>query len=167
MVSHYLRASNEESVFMSWRCHENPILITSRPSNTEVRHFLRFWPEQAFEQSVHLQVMWNDARETSKSGVITQSNVIRITKLTFFISYSISQEICTRFLLWCALLWLYIAWFFPYPSGLLHWHCVPAKQPWWIWINTKHNKPKHNKTVCIFLGIYCTTSRINRYGHRL
>ena len=35
--------------------------------------------------------------------------------------------------------WLII----PYPSGLLHWHCsnlaiapVPAKQPWWIWINT-------------------------------
>ena len=32
---------------------------------------------------------------------------------------------------------------FPYPSGLLPWHCgnltiapVPAKQPWWIWINT-------------------------------
>ena len=32
---------------------------------------------------------------------------------------------------------------FPYPSGLLQWHCgnltiapVPAKQPWWIWINT-------------------------------
>ena len=32
---------------------------------------------------------------------------------------------------------------FPYPAGLLHWHCgnltiapVPAKQPWWIWINT-------------------------------
>ena len=30
---------------------------------------------------------------------------------------------------------------FPYPTGLLHWHCgnltivpVPAKQPWWIWI---------------------------------
>ena len=32
---------------------------------------------------------------------------------------------------------------FPYPSGLLYWHCgnltiapVPAKQLWWIWINT-------------------------------
>ena len=32
---------------------------------------------------------------------------------------------------------------FPYPTGLLHWHCgnltiapVPAKQPWLIWINT-------------------------------
>ena len=59
---------------------------------------------------------------------------------------------------------------FPYPSGLLHWHCgnltiapVPAKQSWWIWINMwihyerlhNHNKAKHNKTVCIFLGIYC------------
>ena len=55
--------------------------------------------------------------------------------------YSISQEICTRFLLCCALNkhWL----IFPYPSGVLHWHYgnltiapVPAKQPWWIWINT-------------------------------
>ena len=61
---------------------------------------------------------------------------------------------------------------FPYPSGLLHWHCgnltiapVPAKQPWWIWINTScefiyerlhnHNKANHNKLVCIFLGICC------------
>ena len=32
---------------------------------------------------------------------------------------------------------------YPYPSGLLHWHCgnltiapVPAKQPWWIWMHT-------------------------------
>ena len=32
---------------------------------------------------------------------------------------------------------------FPFPSGLLHWHCgnltiapVPAKQTWWIWTNT-------------------------------
>ena len=62
---------------------------------------------------------------------------------------------------------------FPYPSGLLYWHCgnltiapVPAKQPWWIWINTScefiindcitKNKAKHNKTLSIFLGIYCT-----------
>ena len=45
----------------------------------------------------------------------------------------------------CALLCfvVVIQWLiFPYPSGLLHWHCgnltiasVPAKQPWWIWIN--------------------------------
>ena len=45
-----------------------------------------------------------------------------------------------------ALLWFVVVihWLiFPYPSGLLYWHCgnltiapVPAKQPWWIWINT-------------------------------
>ena len=63
--------------------------------------------------------------------------------MSWLCNYSISQEICTRFLLCCALLWLSIDWFFQYPSGLLHWHCgnltiapVPAKQPWWIWINT-------------------------------
>ena len=59
------------------------------------------------------------------------------------IHYSISQEICTRFLpLLCFV--VVIHWLiFPYPSGLLHWHCgnltiapVPKKQPWWIWINT-------------------------------
>ena len=65
---------------------------------------------------------------------------------------------------------------FPYPSGLLHWHCgnltiapVPAKQPWWKWINIilwihyerlhNHNKAKHHKTVCIFLGTYCISSK--------
>ena len=40
---------------------------------------------------------------------------------------------------------------------------VPAKQPWWIWINTSCEfimndcitTTKHNKTVCIFLAIYC------------
>ena len=46
----------------------------------------------------------------------------------------------------CALLCfvVVIRWLiFPYPPGLLRWHCgnltiapVPAKQPWWIWINT-------------------------------
>ena len=46
----------------------------------------------------------------------------------------------------CALLCFVVVihWLiFPYPSGLLHWHCgnltiapVPGKQPWWIWINT-------------------------------
>ena len=47
----------------------------------------------------------------------------------------------TVFALLCFVVVIY--WLiFPYPSGLLHWHCcnlaiapVPAKQPWWIWIN--------------------------------
>ena len=58
---------------------------------------------------------------------------------------------------------------FPYPSGLLHWQCgnltiatVPAKQPWWIWINTScecimndcitTTKQSTTKTCAYFLG---------------
>ena len=58
---------------------------------------------------------------------------------------------------------------FPYPSGLLHWHCgnltiapVPAKQPWWIWINTSREfimndcitttKQSTTKPCAYFLG---------------
>ena len=64
---------------------------------------------------------------------------------------------------------------FPYPSGLLHWHCESNDCPsaskatlmtmdkYFMWIHYErlhiHNKAKHNKTVCIFLGytvhIYC------------
>ena len=48
----------------------------------------------------------------------------------------------TVFVLLCS--FVVIHWLIsPYQSGLLHWHCgnltiapVPAKQPWWIWINT-------------------------------
>ena len=64
---------------------------------------------------------------------------------------------------------------FPYPSGLLHWHCgnltiapVPAKQPWWIWINTScefimnncitTTKQSTTKPCAYFLGYTVTTS---------
>ena len=54
----------------------------------------------------------------------------------------IARNMHTVFALLCFV--VVIHWLiFPYPSGLLHWHCgnltispVPAKQPWWIWINT-------------------------------
>ena len=58
---------------------------------------------------------------------------------------------------------------FPYPPGLLHWHCgnltiapVPARQPWWIWINTSYEfimndcittiKQSTTKPCAYFLG---------------
>ena len=85
--------------------------------------------------------------------------------------YSISQEICTRFLLCCALLWLYIDWFSISITltSLAQWQsndCPCASKvtlmnmdKYFIWIHYErlhnHNKAKHNKTVCIFLGIYC------------
>ena len=54
----------------------------------------------------------------------------------------IPKNMHTVFALLCFVVVIY--WLiFAYPSGLLHWHCgnltiapVPAKQPWWIWINT-------------------------------
>ena len=60
---------------------------------------------------------------------------------TFYLQY-IPRNMHTGFALLCFV--VVIHWLiFPYPSGLLHWHCgnltiapVPAKQPWWIWINT-------------------------------
>ena len=82
---------------------------------------------------------------------------------------------------------------FPYPSGLLHWHCgnltiapVPAKQPWWIWINTScefimnecitTTKQSTTKPCTYFLGYHATgpydwsrdpvnTLRPRQHGH--
>ena len=63
---------------------------------------------------------------------------------------------------------------FSYPSGLLHWHCgnlVPAKQPWWIWINTScefimndcitTTKQSTTKPCAYFLGYTVDKSGIN------
>ena len=65
---------------------------------------------------------------------------------------------------------------FPYPPGLLHWHCgnltiapVPAKQPWWIWISTSceismnnyitTTKQSTTKPCAYFLGYTVSMSR--------
>ena len=61
--------------------------------------------------------------------------------ITWYIQY-IPRNMHTVFALLCFV--VVIHWLiFPYPSGLLRWHCgnltiapVPAKPPWWIWINT-------------------------------
>ena len=89
---------------------------------------------------------------------------------------SISQEIWTRFLLCCALLWLYIDWFSISIrlTSLALWQsndCPSASKAtlmnmdkYFMWIHYErlhnHNKAKHNKTVCIFLGIYCTVCNV-------
>ena len=69
---------------------------------------------------------------------------------------------------------------FPYPSGLLHWHCgnltiapVPAKQPWWIWINTScecimndcitTTKQSTTKPCAYFLGYIVSDSNTRIY----
>ena len=62
---------------------------------------------------------------------------------SYFLQY-IPRNMHMVFALLCII--VVIHWLiFPYPSGLLHWHCgnltiapVPAKRPWWIWINTSY-----------------------------
>ena len=91
----------------------------------------------------------------SQSGYLANSNLplhtcsyVVISNICCNNSISVSQiqytprNMHTVFALLCFV--VVIHWLiFPYPSGLLHWHCgnltiaqVPAKQPWWIWIMT-------------------------------
>ena len=70
---------------------------------------------------------------------------------------------------------------FPYPSGLLHWHCgnltiapVPAKKLWWIWMNTScefimndcitTTKQSTTKPCAYFLG-YTVPTIVNEQNH--
>ena len=91
-----------------------------------------------------------------------------------YIQY-IPRNMHTVFALLCFV--VVIHWLiFPYPSGSLHWYCgnltnapVPAKQPWWIWINTScefimkdcitTTKQSTTKPCAYFLGY--TVSNIN------
>ena len=94
---------------------------------------------------------------------------------SIYIQY-IPRNMHTVFALLCFV--VVIHWLiFPYPPGLLHWHCgnltiapVPAKQPWWIWINTSFEfimndcitttKQSTTKPCAYFLG-YTVIALIN------
>ena len=87
----------------------------------------------------------------------------------------IPRNMYTVFALLCFV--VVIHWLiFPYPSGLLHWHCgnltiapVPAKQPWLIWINTScefiindcitTTKQSTTKPCAYFLGYTVGTAK--------
>ena len=72
---------------------------------------------------------------------LTQSHFHSLGDTSTVVQY-IPRNMHTVFALLCFV--VVIHWLiFPYPSGLLHWHCGnltiapgPAKQPWWIWTNT-------------------------------
>ena len=82
--------------------------------------------------NVRYRLRWNDVL----------SFVTALLLLLYHYIQYIPRNMHTVFALLCFV--VVIHWLiFPYPSGLLHWHCgnltiapVPAKQPWWIWINT-------------------------------
>ena len=92
-----------------------------------------------------IQITRKTARWTCDENIIQPDQILwQLTahaRIPFDLQY-ISRKMHTVFALLCFV--VVIHWLiFPYPSGLLHWHCgnltivpVPAKQPWWIWINT-------------------------------
>ena len=78
---------------------------------------------------------------TPKSILALSFSTAIFTAVQVMLQY-IPRNMHTVFALLCFV--VVIHWLiFPYPTGLLRWHCgnltiapVPAKQPWWIWINT-------------------------------
>ena len=81
--------------------------------------------------------------ETEKCHLFSrQSQLLLLHTFYCYCIQYIPRNMHTVFALLCFV--VVIHWLiFPYPSGLLHWHCgnltiapVPAKQPWWICINT-------------------------------
>ena len=108
-------------------CEENPMRILSQRANVVelflVVNEINFWNK--LSNFIWFQIPWHSCDIT----------------VILTVQY-IPRNMHTVFALLCFV--VVIHWLiFPYPSGLLHWHCgnlmiapVPAKQPWWIWINT-------------------------------
>ena len=79
---------------------------------------------------------------TWMDGLVKVSRFLRQKKswpelMFMYWKYSTIQGFCTSFALCCALIWFSCDWFYPYPSGLLHWQWgnhmiapVPVRWPW-------------------------------------
>ena len=123
------------------------------------------------------QITWNHRRHSKGNifiGLVSSGlasdlfDYINTPQGTVIHVQYIPTNMHTVFALLCFVVvidWLII----PYPSGLLHWHCgnqtiapVPAKHPWWIWINTSYEfimndcittrKQSTTKPCAYFLG---------------
>ena len=137
---------------------------------------VQFWPEDQslwVEQSKYFNVTDIGLMKTQSRNIWS---LMFWTTIECLVQY-IPRNMHTVFVLLCFV--VVIHWLiFPYPSGLLHWHCgnltiapVPAKQPWWIWINTSFEfimndcitttKQSTTKPCAYFLGytVYTLTHR--------
>ena len=127
-----------------------------------------------FDHFVHMNNMLKGHNRRHTNNIYVRSGIRKVcikelsndTWNSIQIQY-IPRNMHTVFALLCFV--VVIHWLiFPYPSGLLHWHCgnraskatLMNMDKYFMWIQFErlhnHNKAKHNKTVCIFLGIYCT-----------
>ena len=97
----------------SWWQENRPIADTQLPmvctnAATVAKHYLHrnLWRKCQMSSERHFRFSLN-----VHSGNFVASVMCIQPDNQWFDHYSISQEICTRFLLCCALLWLYIDWF--------------------------------------------------------
>ena len=99
---------------------------------------------QSLSQSLARASCWGGVNDSSTEQLIAflMFTVVVFTKKSGLVLYILTRKMSlhpprrrqpyqTLLCFVVVIHWL----IFPYPSGLLHWH-VPAKQPWWIWINT-------------------------------
>ena len=121
---------------------------------------------QTIEGPIRRSFVVDQGRPETKDEMLRFDIVILITLWYWFVrgvkfippdtsiprKYSISQEICTRFLL-AVLCCGYTLTDCPSASKATLMNM--DKYFMWIHYEHNHNKAKHNKTVCIFLGIYC------------
>ena len=111
------------SVMLSYTCYDLRRLqgLVFISNESMVRHATNMQHVYKTHIYLSLYVKMPNISRASNTGMILGANERRRHKVTpshwlgtnleSFLLYSISQEICTRFLLCCALLWLYIDWF--------------------------------------------------------
>ena len=100
----------ERSYFPLANNHESAQYLVSRDLTTQIAKFTNIIRVRNTRLQVWSSIVWN----RNKTVLMCSKRVKRIaytTHLRYIWLYSISQEICPRFLLCCALLWLYIDWF--------------------------------------------------------
>ena len=134
------------------------------------------WQHRNFT-SLHLFTLWllnwNGLRERCKChGCWFPGSLNRQAINRSDIDYTISQEICTKGFCFAVLCCGYTLTDFPISTRLTSlalWQsndCPSASKAtlmnmdkYFMWNHYEwlhnHNKAKHNKTVCIFIGIYC------------
>ena len=153
------RARNAESVCMSWPLHK---YIVGTSAYTIIRKSRKYsisnfdWQKSSMIRQCEVRgkafIMIEkdiDWSEYCRRILLKNKRAIETDFYKVFVSWFSTQtglqyiprNMHTVFALLCFV--VVIHWLiFPYPPGLLHWHCgnltiapVPAKQPWWIWIN--------------------------------
>ena len=137
-------------LWLLWECVLNLIIIINsevwliplyrvRSWNNGMRCMLYYVLRKIQLQDIDLKCRWNLEISIPFENLLLYKYPVTypLPQLQY-----IPRNMHTVFALLCFV--VVIHWLiFPYPSGLLHWHCgnltiapVPAKQPWWIWINT-------------------------------